>query len=39
MGVSIDYHEIWVVAADGEFVHPQKVVRTHANLGERTRYV
>ncbi|TQN64930.1 Multicopper oxidase GIP1 [Colletotrichum shisoi] len=29
-------HEFWVVAADGEFVHPQKVVRTHINLGERT---
>lgn len=39
MGISIDDHEIWVVAADGEFVHPQKVVRTHANLGERTRCV
>lgn len=37
LAISIDEHEFWVVAADGEFVHPQKVVRTHVNLGERTR--
>ncbi|KAL0938147.1 multicopper oxidase [Colletotrichum truncatum] len=36
LAISIDEHEFWVVAADGEFVHPQKVVRTHVNLGERT---
>ncbi|KAK8080220.1 multicopper oxidase [Apiospora hydei] len=36
LGISIDEHEFWVVASDGEFVHPQKVVRTHVNLGERT---
>lgn len=39
LSISIDEHEFWVIAADGEFVHPQKVVRTHVNLGERTRYV
>ncbi|KAK2030391.1 multicopper oxidase [Colletotrichum zoysiae] len=36
LAISIDEHEFWVVAADGEFVYPQKVVRTHVNLGERT---
>lgn len=39
LAISIDEHEFWVVAADGEFVHPQKVVRTHVNLGERIRLV
>ncbi|KAK7997484.1 hypothetical protein PG989_005524 [Apiospora arundinis] len=33
---NIDEHEFWVIGSDGEFVHPQKVVRTHVNLGERT---
>ncbi|KAI8315236.1 Laccase abr2 [Colletotrichum sp. SAR11_240] len=36
LAISIDEHEFWIVGADGEFVHPQKVVRTHVNLGERT---
>ncbi|KAK1579381.1 multicopper oxidase [Colletotrichum navitas] len=36
LAISLDEHEFWVVAADGEFVYPQKVVRTHVNLGERT---
>ncbi|KAK7927486.1 laccase TilA [Apiospora marii] len=36
LAISIDEHEFWVVGSDGEFVHPQKVVRTHINLGERT---
>ncbi|KAK6852924.1 hypothetical protein PG995_011475 [Apiospora arundinis] len=36
LGISIDEHELWVIGSDGEFVHPQKVVRTHVNLGERT---
>ncbi|KAK8059988.1 multicopper oxidase-domain-containing protein [Apiospora saccharicola] len=39
LAISIDEHEFWVVGSDGEFVHSQKVVRTHINLGERTRWV
>lgn len=39
MAVSIDEHSFYVVAADGEFVHPQKVERANINLGERIRYV
>lgn len=39
LAISVDEHELWVVAADGEFVRPQKVVRTHVNLGERSRCV
>lgn len=38
MAVSIDEHEFYVVAADGEFVYPQKVHRANINLGERLRY-
>ncbi|KAH0428988.1 conidial pigment biosynthesis oxidase arb2 brown2 [Colletotrichum camelliae] len=30
-----DEHEFYVVAADGEFVHPQKVHAANCNLGER----
>jgi hypothetical protein len=37
--ISIDEHEFYVVAADGEFVHPQKVHAANCNLGERIRYV
>ncbi|KAF5554135.1 laccase-1 [Fusarium mexicanum] len=33
--ISIDKHEFYVVAADGEFVHPQKVHAANCNLGER----
>ncbi|KAF0644268.1 hypothetical protein FPSE5266_12191 [Fusarium pseudograminearum] len=33
--ISIDEHEFYVVAADGEFVHPQKVHTANCNLGER----
>ncbi|KAL9561976.1 hypothetical protein ACKAV7_013899 [Fusarium commune] len=33
--ISIDEHEFYVVAADGEFVHPQKVHDANCNLGER----
>ncbi|PSR79595.1 laccase TilA [Coniella lustricola] len=33
--VSIDEHEFYVVAADGEFVYPQKVHAANCNLGER----
>jgi L-ascorbate oxidase len=36
--ISIDEHEFYVVAADGEFVHPQKVHAANCNLGERIRY-
>jgi len=36
--VSIDEHDMYVVAADGEFVHPQKVQALNVNLGERIRY-
>jgi L-ascorbate oxidase len=36
--VSIDQHSFYVVAADGEFVHPQKVHAANVNLGERIRY-
>lgn len=37
--ISVDEHEFYVVAADGEFVHPQKVHAANINLGERIRYV
>lgn len=37
--ISVDEHEFYVVAADGEFVHPQKVHAANCNLGERIRYV
>lgn len=37
MAISIDEHEFYVVAADGEFVYPQKVHRANINLGERIR--
>ncbi|KAI1871213.1 uncharacterized protein JN550_004658 [Neoarthrinium moseri] len=33
--ISVDEHEFFVVAADGEFVHPQKVHVANCNLGER----
>ncbi|KAK2751676.1 conidial pigment biosynthesis oxidase arb2 brown2 [Colletotrichum kahawae] len=33
--ISVDEHEFYVVAADGEFVHPQKVHAANCNLGER----
>ncbi|KAI4600853.1 hypothetical protein KJ359_013016 [Pestalotiopsis sp. 9143b] len=33
--ISVDEHEIVVVAADGEFVHPQRVHAANCNLGER----
>ncbi|RSM06683.1 hypothetical protein CEP52_005560 [Fusarium oligoseptatum] len=33
--ISVDQHEMYVVAADGEFVHPQKVHAVNCNLGER----
>ncbi|KNB19063.1 hypothetical protein FOXG_22466 [Fusarium oxysporum f. sp. lycopersici 4287] len=32
--ISIDEHEFYVVAADGEIVHPQKVHAANCNLGE-----
>lgn len=35
--ISIDEHEFYVVAADGEIVHPQKVHAANCNLGERIR--
>ncbi|KAM3414124.1 Laccase-15 [Cercospora zeina] len=35
MAISIDEQELYVVAADGEFVHPQAVQRLNINLGER----
>lgn len=35
--ISVDEHEFYVVAADGEFVHPQKVNAANCNLGERIR--
>lgn len=35
--ISVDEHEFYVVAADGEFVHPQKVHAANCNLGERIR--
>lgn len=35
--ISIYEHEFYVVAADGEFVHPQKVHAANCNLGERIR--
>lgn len=37
--ISVDEHEFYVVAADGEFVHPQKVHAANINLGERIRFV
>lgn len=37
--ISVDHHEFYVVAADGEFVHPQKVHAANCNLGERIRSV
>ncbi|EEU34604.1 uncharacterized protein NECHADRAFT_82322 [Fusarium vanettenii 77-13-4] len=33
--ISVDEHEVHVVAADGEFVYPQKVHAANCNLGER----
>ncbi|KAM0196103.1 hypothetical protein ACHAPA_004746 [Fusarium lateritium] len=33
--ISIDEHEFYVVAADGEFVHPKKIHAANCNLGER----
>ncbi|KAI9170589.1 Laccase abr2 [Paramyrothecium foliicola] len=33
--ISVDEHEFYVIAADGEFVHPQKVHAANCNLGER----
>ncbi|KXJ97247.1 laccase-1 [Microdochium bolleyi] len=33
--ISVDEHEFYVVAADGEFVHPQRVHAANCNLGER----
>lgn len=36
--ISVDEHEFYVVAADGEFVPPQKVHAANCNLGERIRY-
>ncbi|KAK1579931.1 LOW QUALITY PROTEIN: uncharacterized protein LY79DRAFT_592527 [Colletotrichum navitas] len=35
--ISVDEHELYVVAADGEFVHPQRVHAANCNLGERIR--
>lgn len=37
--ISVDEHEFYVVAADGEFVHPQRVHAANCNLGERIRSV
>lgn len=37
--ISVDHHEFYVIAADGEFVHPQKVHAANCNLGERIRSV
>lgn len=37
--INVDEHEVYVVAADGEFVYPQKVHAANCNLGERIRYV
>lgn len=37
--VSIDEHDMYVIAADGEFVHPKKVQALNINLGERIRQV
>lgn len=39
LAISVDEHEFYVVAADGEFTHPQRVHRANINLGERIRYV
>lgn len=39
LAISIDEHSFYVVAADGEFVHPQLVERANINLGERIRYL
>ncbi|KXH65545.1 laccase TilA [Colletotrichum salicis] len=33
--ISVDEDEFYVVAADGEFVHPQKIHAANCNLGER----
>ncbi|KAL2678498.1 hypothetical protein Neosp_009244 [[Neocosmospora] mangrovei] len=33
--ISVDGHDVYVVAADGEFVYPQKVHAANCNLGER----
>ncbi|CZT17606.1 related to laccase precursor [Ramularia collo-cygni] len=35
LSISIDEHDFFVIAADGEFVHPQKVHQINVNLGER----
>lgn len=35
--ISIDEHTMYVVAADGEFVHPQAVQSLNVNLGDRIR--
>ncbi|KAF4551219.1 Multicopper oxidase-like protein 7 [Elsinoe fawcettii] len=37
--VSIDEHEIWVVAADGDFVQPNKVNAININMAERISIV
>jgi hypothetical protein len=39
LAISIDEHSFFVIAADGEFVHPQLVERANINLGERIRFV
>lgn len=35
--ISVDEHEIVVVAADGEFIYPQRVHAANCNLGQRIR--
>ncbi|KAL9090488.1 MAG: hypothetical protein Q9165_005249 [Trypethelium subeluteriae] len=33
--ISIDEHDMYVVAADGDFTHPKKVQAVNVNMGER----
>ncbi|KAF9634919.1 putative multicopper oxidase protein [Lasiodiplodia theobromae] len=33
--ISVDEHDMWIVAADGDFVHPKKVQAINVNMGER----
>ncbi|KAF2764148.1 putative multicopper oxidase, type 1 [Teratosphaeria nubilosa] len=33
--VSVDEHDMWIVAADGDFVHPTKVQAINVNMGDR----
>ncbi|GME45389.1 putative multicopper oxidase [Neofusicoccum parvum] len=33
--ISVDEHDMWIVAADGDFVKPKKVQAININMGER----